>query len=189
MDDEILVSQLKEGNHLAFTSLYKQYAAQAYSLAYKYLCNKDMAEDVVQNLFLKIWDIREDIDETRPFNRFLFSILKNNLLNILRDSKSNVFVLDECLEVLNYIDNPDDQEEADIDAAHLEILKKAVERLSPQRQKIFSLKISGKYSNQEIADALNLSVNTIKFQYSQSLKLLKQYAREYSLILLIALTI
>jgi RNA polymerase sigma-70 factor (family 1) len=189
MDDQILVSQLKEGSHLAFTSLYKQYAPQAYSLAYKYLCNKDLAEDVVQNLFLKIWNIRNLIDETRPFNRFLFTILKNSLLNILRDSKSNVFVLDDCLEVLNYIDNPNEEESADIDEEQLEILKKAVERLSPQRRKIFSLKISGKYSNQEIADKMNLSINTIKFQYSQSLKLLKQYAREYSIILLIVLTI
>ena len=98
-----------------------------------------------------------------------------------------MFVLDECLEVLNYIENPEEDEASEIDETQIEIFKCALERLSPQRRKIFALKIKGKYSNQEIAEKLNLSVNTIKFQYSQSLKLLRQYARECSLALLIML--
>ena len=88
---QALVKALKEGNQLAFSIVYKTYAAQTFSLAFKYLLNKELAED-------------------------------------------------------------------------------ALEQLSPQRRKVFEMKVSGKYSNQEIADKLNLSINTIKFQYSQSLK-------------------
>lgn len=70
MNDEILLLQLKRGNQLAFTSIYNKYAREAYVLAFKYLGSKELAEDAVQNLFLKIWNIREEIDETRPFNYF-----------------------------------------------------------------------------------------------------------------------
>lgn len=52
---QALVKALKEGNQLAFSIVYKMYAAQTFSLAFKYLQNKELAEDAVQNLFLKLW--------------------------------------------------------------------------------------------------------------------------------------
>jgi RNA polymerase sigma-70 factor (family 1) len=184
MDDISIVLQLKKGNQLAFTTLYKKYGVQAFSLSFKYLCNKELAEDAVQNLFMKIWMKREELDENKPINRFLFTVLKNDLLNILRDSKSNIFVLDDCLEILNYIDG-EDTEAQDFDREQVEMIRSAMDQLSPQRKKIFSMKMSGKYSNQEIADRLNLSVNTIKFQYSQSLKQIKEWVRECAIMLLL----
>ena len=57
MNDEILLLQLKRGNQLAFTSIYNKYAREAYVLAFKYLGSKELAEDAVQNLFLKIWNM------------------------------------------------------------------------------------------------------------------------------------
>lgn len=69
---QALVKALKEGNQLAFSIVYKTYAAQTFSLAFKYLLNKELAEDAVQNLFLKLWLKKEEIDETKPINRYLF---------------------------------------------------------------------------------------------------------------------
>lgn len=184
MDDNLFVKELKKGNQLAFTTLYKKYAEQAFSLSFKYLCNKQLAEDAVQNLFMKIWLKREELEEDKPINRFLFTILRNDLLNILRDSKSNIFVLDDCLELLNYLDEDSDASQQEFDREQLDMIRQAVDQLSPQRKKIFTMKASGKYSNQEIADLLNLSVNTIKFQYSQSLKQIKELVRACAIMLL-----
>ncbi len=186
MEEKALVVQLKRGNCLAFTVIYKKYARQAYILSFKYLCNKALAEDAVQNLFMKLWLKREDLREDIPINRLLFTMLKNDLLNILRDSKTNIFVLEDCLEMLNYIDGGD-AEEQELEQEQLELIKHVVDKLSPQRKKIFFMKISGKYSNQEIADVLGLSVNTIKFQYSQSLKQVKVWIREASTLCLLLL--
>lgn len=183
MDDFALTIQLKQGNQLAFTILYNTYSEQAYRLAFKYLCNKELAEDAVQNLFMKVWTKRASLDENRPLNHFLFTILKNDLLNILRDSKNNIFVLDDCLELLERIDG-DIHDNEDIDKEQLDLIRHAVNQLSPQRRKIFSLKITGKYSNQEIAEKLHLSVNTVKFQYSQSLKQIKEIIRQCAILLL-----
>ena len=179
---QALVKALKEGNQLAFSIVYKTYAAQTFSLAFKYLLNKELAEDAVQNLFLKLWLKKEEIDETKPINRYLFTMLKNDLLNTLRDSKKNIYLLEDCLSMV--LELEDDSQNENLKQEQMNIIQQALEQLSPQRRKVFEMKVSGKYSNQEIADKLNLSINTIKFQYSQSLKQIRSTVGELSLLLL-----
>ena len=179
---QALVKALKEGNQLAFSSVYKTYAAQTFSLAFKYLLNKELAEDAVQNLFLKLWLKKEEIDETKPINRYLFTMLKNDLLNTLRDSKKNIYLLEDCLSMV--LELEDNSQNENLKQEQMNIIQQALEQLSPQRRKVFEMKVSGKYSNQEIADKLNLSINTIKFQYSQSLKQIRATVGELSLLLL-----
>ena len=174
---QALVKALKEGNQLAFSIVYKTYAAQTFSLAFKYLLNKELAEDAVQNLFLKLWLKKEEIDETKPINRYLFTMLKNDLLNTLRDSKKNIYLLEDCLSMV--LELEDNSQNENLKQEQMNIIQQALEQLSPQRRKV-----SGKYSNQEIADKLNLSINTIKFQYSQSLKQIRATVGELSLLLL-----
>lgn len=179
---QALVKALKEGNQLASSIVYKTYAAQTFSLAFKYLLNKELAEDAVQNLFLKLWLKKEEIDETKPINRYLFTMLKNDLLNTLRDSKKNIYLLEDCLSMV--LELEDNSQNENLKQEQMNIIQQALEQLSPQRRKVFEMKVSGKYSNQEIADKLNLSINTIKFQYSQSLKQIRATVRELSLLLL-----
>ena len=179
---QALVKALKEGNQLAFSIVYKTYAAQTFSLAFKYLLNKELAEDAVQNLFLKLWLKKDEIDETKPINRYLFTMLKNDLLNTLRDSKKNIYLLEDCLSMV--LELEDNSQNENLKQEQMNIIQQALEQLSPQRRKVFEMKVSGKYSNQEIADKLNLSINTIKFQYSQSLKQIRATVGELSLLLL-----
>lgn len=179
---QALVKALKEGNQLAFSIVYKTYAEQTFSLAFKYLLNKELAEDAVQNLFLKLWLKKEEIDETKPINRYLFTMLKNDLLNTLRDSKKNIYLLEDCLSMV--LELEDNSQNENLKQEQMNIIQQALEQLSPQRRKVFEMKVSGKYSNQEIADKLNLSINTIKFQYSQSLKQIRATVGELSLLLL-----
>ena len=179
---QALVKALKEGNQLAFSIVYKTYAAQTFSLAFKYLLNKELAEDAGQNLFLKLWLKKEEIYETKPINRYLFTMLKNDLLNTLRDSKKNIYLLEDCLSMV--LELEDNSQNENLKQEQMNIIQQALEQLSPQRRKVFEMKVSGKYSNQEIADKLNLSINTIKFQYSQSLKQIRATVGELSLLLL-----
>ena len=160
INEEIIIRQMKEGNQLAFTLLFNEYSKQVYSLAFKYLYNRELAEDVVQNVFFKIWEKKKDIDESRPFNRYLFTILKNDLLNVLRDKDKEIFRISDNLNLLNTLAN--ETEEPELDEEQLRLVRRAIEQLSPQKRKIVELKISGKYSNQEIADKLFISLPTVK---------------------------
>ena len=125
---------------------------------------------------------KEEIDETKPINRYLFTMLKNDLLNTLRDSKKNIYLLEDCLSMV--LELEDNSQNENLKQEQMNIIQQALEQLSPQRRKVFEMKVSGKYSNQEIADKLNLSINTIKFQYSQSLKQIRATVGELSLLLL-----
>lgn len=183
MEDQIFIRQLKQGNKLAFTEIYKLHSRQAFSLSFKYLCNKELAEDAVQNLFTKLWLRKEELQDDKPIKNYLFTILKNDLLNILRDSKKNIFIFNDCLETLQYIDS-EDTDKQNIDQEQLEMIQNAVDQLPQKRKEIFLMKTTGKFSNQEIADKLNLSINTIKCQYSQSLKQVKKIIRENAICLL-----
>jgi DNA-binding CsgD family transcriptional regulator len=120
--------------------------------------------------------------ETKPINRYLFTMLKNDLLNTLRDSKKNIYLLEDCLSMV--LELEDNSQNENLKQEQMNIIQQALEQLSPQRRKVFEMKVSGKYSNQEIADKLNLSINTIKFQYSQSLKQIRATVGELSLLLL-----
>ena len=118
---------------------------------------------------------------SKPINRYLFTMLKNDLLNTLRDSKKNIYLLEDCLSMV--LELEDDSQNENLKQEQMNIIQQALEQLSPQRRKVFEMKVSGKYSNQEIADKLNLSINTIKFQYSQSLKQIRSTVGELSLLL------
>ena len=108
-------------------------------------------------------------------------MLKNDLLNTLRDSKKNIYLLEDCLSMV--LELEDDSQNENLKQEQMNIIQQALEQLSPQRRKVFEMKVLGKYSNQEIADKLNLSINTIKFQYSQSLKQIRSTVGELSLLL------
>ena len=109
-------------------------------------------------------------------------MLKNDLLNTLRDSKKNICLLEDCLSMV--LELEDNSLNENLKQEQMNIIQQALDQLSPQRRKVFEMKVSGKYSNQEIADKLNLSINTIKFQYSQSLKQIRMAVGELSLLLL-----
>ena len=66
---------------------------RAYRFTFKHLCNKELYQSTKQNPFIKIRSKRESLDETRPLNRFLFTALKNDILNILRDSQKQYLCL------------------------------------------------------------------------------------------------
>lgn len=160
-----LICDLKQGSQYAFTQLYYQHSRDVYTLSYKYLADRALAEDMMQELFCFIWEIRETIDPERPFNRYLFTILKNRLLNSLRDKRENLSLDNVPEEGCVFEEDP-----TELSQEQLRILRQAINQLSPQKKKVFELKLTGRYSNQEIATQLAVSVNTIKVQYTQALK-------------------
>ena len=109
IEDKELRIGLKKGSQLCFTHIYRLYAHKAFLLSFKYLRNKELAEDAVQNAFIKLWNIRETIDETRPINHLLFHILRNDLLNTLRKLKHRAIFVEQCFETLPLADENNEE--------------------------------------------------------------------------------
>ncbi len=173
-DDKILAGQIKNGNQLAFATIYDRYNRQMYVLAYRYLKSRAMAEDAVQQVFVNFWINRIKINEQLSIRNFLFTALKNHTLNMIRDEQRAMAKNYEVLMESDYnILNEYEQSES---IEMTSVIKEAIKNLSPQRRQIFYLKITEGYSNQEIADKLNISVNTVKVQYYYILKEIREYA-------------
>lgn len=181
-DNDKLIEQLNKDSKEAFTQLYNEYAEPLYKFAYRYLMDKELAEDAVQNTFMKVWDRRHRIDKSKNIKSFLFTITKNDLLNMLRSKNRLVRVL-EVNDVEDASNEYLEQEEQEIYERRMQQLREAMQELPPQKRRIFALKLSGKYSNDEIAKLLNLSTNTIKYQYSQSLKKIRELLTQCLLLL------
>ncbi len=167
-DEMLLAVQIKNGNQLAFATIYDQYNKQMYLLAYRYLKNRDMAEDVVQQVFINFWIKRVNINEHLNIRSFLFTSLKNHTLNTIRDENRAIAKNYEYL--MESYNDGFDESEIEESLEMTSVIEKAVENLSPQRRQIYYLKIMEGYSNQQIADKLNISVNTVKSQYYHILK-------------------
>ncbi len=173
MDEEKkAVIRLKEGNRLAFTMVYMEYHKRLYSFACHYLGDRYQAEDAIQWLFLRLWENRQGLNEQMSLKSYLFTTLKNHILNLLRDGKR------EALRQERFLREKEETEDTAVfqhmDEEELrKRLKAAISTLSPQKRKICELKLEGNLSNAEIAELLQISVNTVKFQYNQIIKELR----------------
>jgi RNA polymerase sigma-70 factor (family 1) len=147
-----------------------------YTVALKYLRDKAQAEDAIQEVFLKLWINRHKLDENLSIKGFLFSMLKNHLLNSIRNRKTAL-----AKQTQLSIGQTDSQNNTDNELLMDEYqayLTGGIEKLSPQRQNIFKMRFYMGLTNQEISRKLNISINTVKFQLSQATKLLKTYLKK-----------
>lgn len=167
-DVNVLAHQLKSGNCQAFRQVYEQHSDRLYGLALKYLKDPELAHDAVQDLFTKLWDKRAQIDPSKSLEGLLSTMLKNLVLNMIRSHTRRIKKHEA--QILG-------QKRITENEYWLRHYSEAVfgqlNHLPPARQKIVRLKLLKGLDNQTIAEQLNLSVNTVKFQISQGIKSLR----------------
>lgn len=172
IDDRELLERLREGDRTAFEIIYRRYHVRLYTLALRYLKSRADAEDAVQQLFVKLWTIREALFVTQSLNGYLYGMLKHSVLNHIRN---NVNALRHNYKVVQKQPQYDDDLWTYAERHHRsELLGLAIAKLPPQQRTVASLRCEG-YSNQEIARRLNLSIHTVNTHYRESMKALKAY--------------
>ena len=175
-EDNILFLLIKNRDQEAFTSVYQKYHAYLYALALKYLKDTTMAEEAVQHIFVKLWDTSKNIDVTINLKNYLYTMIKNHIINQFRKNRSSIS--------LNYanaqleITEEDDVEEKLEERERHRMLYKGIDMLSPQKREICKLKLEGKLSNEEIAQQMHLSIHTVKSHYQESVKILRHYFKK-----------
>lgn len=165
---------LKEGNLQAFNELFDRYGKRLYYFSIGYLKSADIAEEIVQEVFLKIWDNRIELSALKSLEAYLFTIARNGILNTIRKSKSEQ-------AYLNYVKiNPGKNVLLDEELDFNELEKayhKAIEQLSPRRKDIYLLSKERSFSNAEIAMKMNISVKTVENQMTSALSEIRKNLR------------
>ncbi len=181
--DKQILKELKYGSKAAFESLFKIHYSPLRRYAEEILRDPDQAEDVVENLFVIIWEDRKKIDIHTSFKSYLYRSTFNACLNLIRKKKSENRYRDFFLHHAYFSKSHDYGSgsyplsgiiEKEID----EKLESAINNLPPQCKNIFIMSRVDGLSHQEIADKLGLSVNTVKSQIMNALKKINVVLKE-----------
>jgi RNA polymerase sigma-70 factor (ECF subfamily) len=181
-EDHALFILLKRRDKDAFSAIYSKYHHYLYALAFKYLKDSEMAEDVLQHVFVKLWESTGDIQIEINLKNYLYTMTKNFILNLIRDHKEAIS--------LNYInaqvDIPGDDDIARMveDQEMQDLLYKGIDSLPPQKKEVCMRKMKTSDSNQQIAEKMGISIHTVKSHYQESLKMLRSYFQNIKTILL-----
>lgn len=188
INDDHLFVLIEKGDKEAFTQAYIRYHKLMYVLAYRYLMSADMAEDVVQHIFTRLWEFRSDLHVGASLKNYLFTMTKNHVLNLIRNENSAIAKNYELAQ--SAFEYEDDLVEKLEKKELMHTFYKALQKLPAQKKEICLLKIREELTNQQIAERMNLSINTIKTHYSEALKLLRLYLSRMLIILVfVTLTI
>lgn len=160
----------RNGDRKAFKIIFETFYKSLHIFAVKYVNDSDLAEDMVQEVFVKLWEKRKTIVDVLTIKAFLYMSVKNKALNFFRHQK----VIDtHRKEMLNDKSNEFFFKNHLIEEETYRLLFQAVESLPEQTRKVCKLSMNGA-QNAQIAEELNLSTSTVKYHKTQALNILKK---------------
>ncbi|WP_173823169.1 RNA polymerase sigma-70 factor [Proteiniphilum saccharofermentans] len=176
-NDKDLVIRLINNDQEAFCELYAKYKERLLYFAVKFVKQCEFAEDIYQDAFIVIWQNRRFLDPEKTFSSYLYTIVKNRILNILREIENDQKLKSHILA--NAIDY------SDVTNQHVQInelkgiLDKILKKLTPRQRQIFEMSRDEQMTHKEIAEVLGISVFTVQEHISIALKSIKHYLKEY----------
>ena len=176
-EDSKWLIALSAGDFNAFNVLYEKYHRALYCFALKLSKNPHEAEELVQSVFVTVWETRQTIDPSKSFSAYLFSIARNRFYDMLRKR-----VTENCYAAYLFQQNKlfaDDLEKELEDKEINEIIHKLLQQIPERQQEIFRLSRHENLSYKQIAGKLQISENTVDTQIRKVLNFLRKELPKY----------
>ena len=167
-----LVEKLRKGDLEAFDLIFKKYSDRLYGFVLNYLKTKEETEELVQDVFLKIWENREKLRKNSTLKSFLFTIAYHEMCTLFRRKK----LYEQFYKEIGYTGNSSNEMEDRLDyQSALGQVDRIIEKL-PEKQRIIFIKSrkEGK-STKEIAEEMNLAPGTVDNNISSALKFIRKH--------------
>lgn len=174
LEKDLLV-RLINADEDAFKEIFDYYFKKVNRFVYSYIKEATQAEDLTQNIFIKLWEKKAGIDLDKSFDGYIFTIAYRTVMDHFRQTETKALYLtsDEFLE--KSIASPDLSDEL-LNRHQLESLyEKALQTLPQKRKEIFLLSRHNGLSNKQIAERLNISVKTVESQMTAALSRLREF--------------
>ncbi|MCK0136434.1 RNA polymerase sigma-70 factor [Arenibacter sp. S6351L] len=161
----VLVEHLIAGEEKAFEQVMEAYYKKLLIYAYSFTNDYPQAQDIVQNVFLRLWERRQNINIRESFQGLLYKSVYNEYIDDYRRNKSSIIINEAYKHALNYaVEDTNYQLVED----KIALIKKEVEHLPPRCKQIFLLSKQDGLTNSEIATYLNISIKTVEYQIAQA---------------------
>lgn len=167
-NEERHIQRIRSGDAQAFKDMFNQYQPKLFRFVWHLVRSVEASEDLVQNVFLRIWHHRQHLPETTSLSAYLYRAARNSALNYLRDEKTtvphnpNIAALDS--------EGPDRQYQlGELDS----LIRRAIDALPEGCRTVFILSRYHDLKYKEIADVLQVSVKTVENQMGRALRLLR----------------
>ncbi len=173
--DTDLFRAIASGNEKAFETLFHQYRNKIYTIAIKITGKGELAEEIVLDVFLKVWLKREQLPELEFFKAWLFTITRNQIYKTLKQSAYRATersIPDEEEWLLAPVDT---SSSSLLEKEYRQILHDAVAQLSPQQKKVYHLIKEHGMKREEAAKELNLSPETVKRHLAEAMQVIRNY--------------
>lgn len=177
-DDQELFANMKEGDQKAFEALFRSYYPGLCQYATRLLNDAQMAEETVQELFVRLWEKRSrNVIETSVKN-YLFRSVKNQCLNYIKHNQIKLAYAQKVLAEAETSSSEDHEAEAEL----IRKIEESIASLPDKRREIFRLNRQEGLKYREIAEKLNISVKTVETQMGLALKSLREKLRDFLLL-------
>ena len=172
-DEKALLKKISEGDEAAFRKIYDAYYDHIYNAAYSFTKSPHLSEDIVQEVFCRVWHRRATLPDVEKFDAYLFIMARNHILTEIRNRlRQNAFV--DYLRA-HFTETSDSQFHDLIAKESESLIRDAVEKLPPQQKTVFRLSREEDLSQDEIALRMNISKNTVRNHMNAALRFIRHY--------------
>jgi RNA polymerase sigma-70 factor (ECF subfamily) len=178
---QLNIPLLRKGDKKAYEAVYDEFFGVLYHLCLNYLHDEKVAEELVQDTFMKLWEIRETLNDQINIRNFLYTITKNNCLNYLRNQKISL----KHQENMKYLEMQFNYEALEKLGNYLQFeelrnkIDEAISKLPAEVIETFKLSRFEELSYREIADQQGISIKTVEARISKALRILRVELRDY----------
>jgi RNA polymerase sigma-70 factor (ECF subfamily) len=165
---------LQEHLYRQFKTVFHTYYNSLCNYAFTFVKNEDASEDIVQEVFMKIWEGRRDLLMEDSVRYYLFTAVRNNSITWLRQKKNSAITAWDGEEIFNEPAPERNREEPD----QRLMLQSAIGRLPPKCREVFLLSRLSGLTYKEIAASLGISVKTVENQLGKALKIIRVFLKE-----------
>ncbi len=163
-----IIQRLQKGDKNAFTVLYRKYNKLIYTIAYRYLKNNEMSEDIVQHTFLKLWETKSLLQENMSIRNYLYTLAKNQVLNEIRNHTTAIEKNYNLLQDKSEIEDSLSKHIEDKDM--IEVFRSILRELPHRQQQVCSYRLEKGLSIVEVAEKMKISIPTVKSLYQMGIK-------------------
>lgn len=178
--DKDISEKIRNGDKSSFELIFNTYYYSLCNYANQIINDLETSEEIVQEMFFQLWQKKEQFIINTSLKAYLYRAIHNSCLNLIKHNKvKQAFVNNELYINSNQFYTQDDSKEL------ITIIEKAIEKLPPERKKIFMMIRFEERRYKEVAEILSISVKTVENQMGKAMQFLREYVKEFYPIIIV----